>query len=104
MGLGKVRMLTTSEATSFPFCSFMLLTLVEQQGGSQLAVLAHVSREQQQCWGSTEPQITRPIWGRRESCGCLELRAERKHSLPLNPRLSPIPATWGRVITKMEGL
>lgn len=37
----------------------------------------------------------RPIWGRRVSCGCFsELRAERKHSLPLHPRLSPTPAIW----------
>lgn len=44
MCLEQVRTLTTSEATSFPFCSFMLLRLLGQHGGSQLAVLSS-SRE-----------------------------------------------------------
>lgn len=65
MCLEQVWTLTTSEATSFPFCSFMLLRLLGQHGGSQLAVLPHVSGKQQQCWGFTKPQIMRPIWGRR---------------------------------------
>lgn len=104
MGLGQVRTLATSEATSFPFCSFMLLRLLGQHGGSQMAVLPHVSGEQQQCRGSTEPQIIRPIWGRKGSCGCFsEPREERKHLLPLHPRLSPTSAIWRRAMPGMGG-
>lgn len=60
MDLAQVQTQGTSKATSFPFCSFMLLRPLGQHGTSQLAVLPHVSGEQQQCQGSAEPQIMRP--------------------------------------------
>lgn len=56
VGLGQERTLTTSEATSFPFCSFMLVRLLEQHGGSQLAALPHVSGEQHSAGDPQSPK------------------------------------------------